>query len=117
MRGIWIDKSAMGLSGLCLVHCLAGAVLLSAASGLGGFLSHDIHAVGLMVAMPLALVGLWRGTMRHRRWYVPVLGLAGITLMAAALLQGHGQMREIVMTLAGVSLLAAAHLFNLRLQA
>jgi hypothetical protein len=114
MRGTWIDKSAVSLSGLCLVHCLAGSLLLILASSAGGLFNHWIHAVGLMIAMPLAAVGLWRGWKRHGRGGVLAVGGLGLALMAAGLFVGHGNMIEVVFTVAGVTLLGSAHLFNLR---
>lgn len=117
MHDSWIDRSAVSLSGLCLVHCLIGSLLLVAVSGVGGFWSHNVHAIGLVIAMPLAGVALYRGAREHGRWLVAGLGLAGVTLMAAALFQGHGNPSEVVMTVCGVSLLASAHLLNLRWKA
>jgi len=114
-RGGWIDRSAMGLSGLCLVHCLAGSLLLAVLSATGGLMwSHEVHMVGLLVAMPLAAVGLWRGVRRHGRWLVAALGGMGLGFMAGALFAAHGATSEIFYTVLGVSLLGAAHLLNLR---
>lgn len=109
----WLDRSALTLSGLCLVHCLAGSVLLAAASVGGGFFSHRVHAVGLALALPLAVFALWRGAQQHGRRAVLVLGGCGVGLMAASLAVGHGS-SETVLSVVGVSLLAAGHLFNLR---
>ena len=117
MRDSWIDRSAVSLSGLCLVHCLIGSLLLVAVSGVGGFWSHNIHAIGLLIAMPLAGIALYRGVREHGRWLVVGLGLAGVSLLAVALFQGHGDLSEVLMTVCGVSLLAAAHLLNLRWKA
>ncbi len=117
MPDSWMDRSAISLSGLCLVHCLVGSLLLVAMSGVGGFWSHNVHAIGLLIAVPLAGVALYRGVRAHGRWVVGVLGLAGVALMAAALLQGHGDPSEVVMTVCGVTLLASAHLLNLRWKA
>lgn len=117
MRDSWIDRSAVSLSGLCLVHCLLGSVLIAALSGASGFWSHNVHAVGLTIAMPLAVVALWRGVQQHGRWVVAVLGFAGVALMAGALFAVHGNPAEVLMTVCGVTLLASAHLLNLRWKA
>ena len=54
-----LDRFAMSLSGLCLVHCLGTAVLLAFLSAAGGFLGAPvIHEVGLTLAMLLAAVAL-----------------------------------------------------------
>jgi hypothetical protein len=109
-----LDKSALTLSGLCLVHCIAGSLLLTVFAISGDFLGHDVHAVGLVLAMPLAAVALWRGVRRHGRMGVALLGLLGIALMALSLLVSHGETAEVVVSVVGVTLLAAAHLWNLR---
>lgn len=114
-RDSWIDRSALGLSGLCLVHCLAGSLLLAALSITGGFMwSHEVHMIGLVVAIPLAAFGLWRGVQRHGRWLAAALGGLGLGLMTGALFAAHGAASEIFYTVLGVSLLGIAHLLNLR---
>ena len=114
----WLDRSAMTLSGLCLVHCLGGTLLLAVLSTTGGLLfSHQVHAIGLMLALPLAAVALGRGVRSHGRWLVAALGIAGLSAMAGALFEPHGQQGEIVLSVVGVALLGAAHFHNLRAQA
>jgi hypothetical protein len=110
----FLDKSAMTLSGLCLVHCLAGTLVLTMFAASSEFLSHNVHVVGLALALPLAAVALWRGVAVHGRIGVAVLGAAGIGLMAASLFIPHGGSGEVLLSVVGVSLLAAAHLWNLR---
>lgn len=113
--GAWIDRSAMSLSGLCFLHCLLGSVVVAAISTTGSlWLSHNIHAIGLTLAMPLAVVGLWRGIRQHGRWLVAAVGGLGLGFMTGALLAAHGQEAEIFFTMVGVVLLGLAHLFNLR---
>ena len=51
--------------------------------------------------------------LRHGRLGPLVIGACGITLMAAALTVDHGP-REALLTIAGVGLVAAAHIRNLR---
>lgn len=109
-----LDRAAIALSGICLVHCLAGALLLASLSVAGGWLSHDVHAIGLAFALPLAAVALWRGMRLHGRWAIALLGAAGIGLMAGSLLAGHAQRYELMLSIAGVSVLAIAHLWNMR---
>ncbi len=108
-----LDKSAMTLSGLCLLHCLAGSFLLTVFAASGGFFSHNVHAVGLALALPLAAVALWRGVALHGRARVAMLGFAGIALMAISLFAGHNG-NETLLSVAGVSLLGLAHIWNLR---
>lgn len=110
----FLDKSAMTLSGLCLVHCLAGSLLLTLFAASSGWLGHDVHFIGLMLALPLAAFALWRGVQVHGRIGVAVLGALGIGLMATSVFAGHGGATEIALSVAGVTLLGLAHLWNLR---
>ncbi len=109
-----LDKSAMTLSGLCLVHCLAGALLLTVFAASSEWLSHNVHLVGLAIALPLAVVALWRGVAAHGRIGVAVLGATGIGMMTASLFIAHGGRGEVLLSVVGVALLGAAHYWNLR---
>ena len=108
-----LDKSAMTLSGLCLVHCLAGSLLLTVFAVGSGWLGHNVHLIGLTVALPLAAFALWRGVALHHKFGVAVLGATGITLMAASLFVEHGDPGEILLSVIGVTMLGLAHWWNL----
>lgn len=110
----WLDRTAVSLSGLCLVHCLIGTLVLSAAAVTGGLWSHDVHAIGFALAVPLAAVALSRGVLRHRRFEVAGLGAAGLGLMLGSLTAAHGSPSELAVSMAGVALLGLAHYLNLR---
>ena len=61
-----LDRMAIALSGLCMVHCLATAVLLGLLASAGGFLgSPVIHEVGLTLAMFLGAIALGKGIYAH----------------------------------------------------
>jgi hypothetical protein len=109
-----LDRIAIGLSGLCLLHCMAGFVLLSLFALTGDWLDHRIHVVGLVFALPLAAVALWRGWRRHHQLGIGLMGIAGLVVMAASLLVSHGHMAEMLVSMAGVMLLALAHWQNLK---
>jgi hypothetical protein len=109
-----LDRFAIGLSGLCLVHCMAGFVLLSLFALGGDLLDHRVHVVGLALAMPLAAVVLWRGWRRHGRASIGMFGAAGLVIMATSLVVDHGHVAEMLVSMVGVSLLAVAHWRNLR---
>ena len=107
-----IDRVAMTLSGLCVVHCLATALLLGTLSTLGGLLGSSIvHEVGLALAVGLGVIALGNGIMRHGRFLPPAIGGLGIGAMTAALTLPHGP-SELVATMLGVALLAAGHYLN-----
>jgi uncharacterized membrane protein YoaK (UPF0700 family) len=108
------DRVGMILSGLCLVHCVAGLVIV-AGLGLGGgfLLDPAIHRVGLLLAVLVAGAAIGLGALRHRRRSPLVIAAAGLLFMTAALVVDHG-FEEAVLTVIGVSLVAVGHLLNLR---
>jgi MerC mercury resistance protein len=109
-----LDGVGILLSGLCAVHCLLGIVLVSVL-GLGGeaFLSPAIHRTGLALAVLVGIVTLGLGVLRHRKLAPLAIGRCGIALMSAGLAVEHGA-AEAALTIAGVVLVAAAHIWNLR---
>jgi MerC mercury resistance protein len=107
-----IDRAAIALSGLCLVHCLATALILGTLSSLGGFLGSPlIHETGLAIAIVLGGVALGRGVLEHQRFLPPSIGAMGLGMMAGALSLPHGS-GEVTATVAGVGLLALGHVLN-----
>ncbi len=109
-----LDGLGMMLSGLCAAHCLLGLLLVSLL-GLGGgaLLAPEIHEIGLALAVGIGVLTLGLGALRHGRTGPLLIGAAGIALMASALAVGHGS-AEAVLTIAGVALVALAHIRNLR---
>lgn len=110
----WIDRSAAGLSGLCVLHCALGGLALAALAPFSDLLAHRTHAIGFLIALPLAVIALWRGRRAHGRSTPLCLGAIGLTLMALALAATHGHAAEFAATATGAALLAVAHLANLR---
>src|SRR6188472_2922102 len=89
-----IDRLAIGLSGLCLVHCIGTAVLVMMLASAGGLLVDPrIHEIGLV--LPVAIGSLGLGT------------------MAGSLTFPHGP-EEIVISVLGVLILALGHDLNRR---
>ncbi|HYI64003.1 MAG TPA: MerC domain-containing protein [Allosphingosinicella sp.] len=109
-----IDRAAIGLSGLCLVHCIATAVLVMMLASAGGLLVDPrIHEVGLMLAMLLGAIGLGRGAMIHGFMLPVAIGGLGLGTMAGSLTLGHG-LEEVFYSVFGVLVLALGHDLNRR---
>lgn len=107
-----LDRIAMSLSGLCLVHCVATAVLLGLLASAGGFLgSPIIHEVGLTLAMIIGSFALGRGILEHGFIMPSAVGALGIGVMAGALSLPHGG-NEPIYTVVGVMILALGHRLN-----
>ncbi|WP_439646566.1 MerC domain-containing protein [Sphingomonas soli] len=107
------DRIAIGVSGLCLVHCLTTTILLTVISSAGGLLSPVIHEVGLTLAIAFGVIALGRGIFAHGYMMPAVVGAFGLGIMAGALSLPHGEF-EIFWTLVGVSLVALGHDLNRR---
>ncbi len=109
-----IDRLAIGLSGLCLVHCVASAVLLTLLASVGGLLLDPIfHEAGLTMAIALGVVGLGRGIREHGFMLPASIGSLGLGMMAGALTLDHST-GEAIYSVAGVLVLALGHDLNRR---
>lgn len=107
------DRWAIGLSSLCLAHCVASTVLLALASAAGSFLHPAIHEIGLVLAILLGTVALGRGILKHGYMMPSAVGAFGLGMMGGALSLPHGG-QEIVWTVIGVAILALGHDLNRR---
>ena len=107
-----LDRFAMALSGLCLVHCLATAVFLAVLSSIGGLLGAPIvHEVGLTLAMVLGAIALGRGVLEHGFMMPIAVGALGLGVMAGALTLPHDG-SEALYTMVGVGIVALGHRLN-----
>ena len=107
-----LDRIAIGLSGLCLVHCVATAVLLGLLSAASGILGTPlIHEVGLSLAMAIGAYALGRGILEHGFMMPSAVGALGLGVMAGALTLPHDG-TEAAYTVAGVMILALGHQLN-----
>jgi hypothetical protein len=112
--GTLLDRLAMGLSGLCLVHCLATSVLVAMLASAGSLLGAPIvHEVGITIAIALGAVALGRGIWTHGFMMPSAVGGLGLGVMAGALSLPHGPV-ETVYTMIGVAILALGHDLNRR---
>jgi hypothetical protein len=107
-----LDRIAMGISGLCLVHCLGTAVLLGLISAAGNSLGAPwIHEVGLSLAMILGAIALGKGVVEHGLMMPSAVGGLGLGVMAGALTLPHDG-TEALSTVVGVLILALGHRLN-----
>ncbi|MEP7006979.1 MAG: MerC domain-containing protein [Sphingomonas bacterium] len=116
---LWIeqrfDRFAIGLSGLCVVHCVASSILFALAASAGGLLLNPLfHEVGLTIAIGLGIVALGRGVLVHGYMMPMVVGSFGLGIMAGAMSLPHEGGSETLWTLLGVAILALGHDLNRR---
>ena len=109
-----LDRVGVLISGLCMVHCLAGLFLIGVL-GLGGgeLLNPAIHRVGLVLAVLVGALTIGLGAIRHGHRLPLMIGTMGLVLMASAVAVGHGT-AEAVLTITGVLMVATAHVINMR---
>lgn len=110
-----LDRLAIGLSGLCLVHCIASVALISLLASAGGLLLHPaVHEVGLCLAIAVGTFALAKGAIEHGYTLPAAVGGLGLGVMAGALSIPHGGGGETVYTMVGVGILALGHDLNRR---
>jgi len=108
-----MDSLAIGLSALCIVHCLAVPILIVALPGVltGSAHSDMTHFVIFAVAVPLSAVALSFGYRLHRR--LRYIGLAALGICGLGMgLMLHGLIYEVYATITGALILALAHMGN-----
>lgn len=112
-----LDRIAVALSGLCVLHCVLSIVVVAALSGAGAFFTDPIiHRAGLLGAILLAVAALGQGYSSHRSLWPMAVGGLGLAFMIAGLFAPHG-LAEVGVTVTGVTVLAIAHLMNRRSRA
>ena len=114
LPSVHLDRIAIGVSGLCLVHCIATSVALALMSAAGGLLiDHVVHEVGLVIAIGLGIFALGRGVLQHGYMLPAAVGAFGLGMMAGALALPHDG-SETLWTVLGVGVLAFGHDLNYR---
>jgi hypothetical protein len=108
-----LDRAAILLSSLCVVHCIATVALAATVATAGAALANPAwHETGFALAMLIGALALGRGFRLHRDLRPLLVGAGGLALMALGLTMPHGA-AEIGCTVAGVLALALAHRWNM----
>jgi len=116
----WIDSLGSGAALVCAIHCavLPFALAVLPALGLGILASSGFEYGYVAFASVLALASLWQGYRRHRVYRALAFLVPGlIAVWAGVLLPSlHENViaHAVTMTFGG-TLIAVAHLINLRL--
>lgn len=111
-----LDLSAVGLSILCLIHCLALPALSLLLPVLGGLARAEwIHVAFVLVAAPVAVLAFVDlKTRRPRSWPLLLVAVGGLMLMLAGAAELPSPSYERPLTVVGGLLLAIAHIGNLQ---
>jgi hypothetical protein len=116
VRARVFDRLGIGLASLCLVHCLALPLIVSALPMLATalHLPEQFHVAMVLLAVPLSGVALVRGYAMHRRVLPALAGGAALALLVAAVAFAPDKGWETGLTVVASLMLAGAHLWNLR---
>lgn len=108
----WLDFASVGLSGLCVVHCLA-LPLIAAALPLAGALADApwVHPVLVLIAAPLSFWAI-HSSRAWRKFAVVALVVTGLILLALAAFVPELAGLDAVLSVIGALSIAAAHLVN-----
>ena len=113
---------AVGIAGsaICLLHCLAGPILLLLAPLLPSITFDDrlFHQSMLFVVVPVSGVALFVGCKSHRDLATLVFGVSGLFTLLLAATALHGPLSPVgekLLTVIASLLLSVAHLRNFSL--
>jgi hypothetical protein len=114
------DKTAISLSFICTLHCLAVPFVVALLPTLAAVNLEDeaFHLWMVIAVIPTSLLALSMGCKKHRDYRVLLLGIAGLSLLIFAASFGHdllGESGETATTVLGTIMIASGHLLNHRL--
>lgn len=112
-----LDRIAISLSSLCLLHCMATPVilLLLPAASLSLAIPESFHIWMLLLAIPVSILALRAGHKHHRLILPSCAAVTGLCLLGMGAFVIPTEMLELIVTVAGAVCLAAAHFWNARL--
>jgi hypothetical protein len=111
----WLDGAAVGLSALCLIHCLALPLLVAGLPFLAQFAEGHLHAQMLVVVLPLSFIALGLGYRHHRNLKIVAAGAVGMLILTIGATVAHdnlGLAADRLFTIVGALVLATAHFYN-----
>jgi hypothetical protein len=111
----WLDGAAVGLSALCLIHCLALPLLVAGLPFLAQFSEGHLHAQMLIVVLPLSSIALALGFRHHHSRLIASTGIVGMVILTIGATIAHEQLGIIAdraFTIVGALVLATAHFYN-----
>jgi hypothetical protein len=107
----WLDLASLGLSALCVVHCLALPFLVVLLPALTPFTGSWVHAALVLTAAPISLWAI-RASHVWRKWQISVPIIAGLILLATAAFIPALSNVEVAMSVIGALLIGTGHIYN-----
>ncbi len=111
-----IDKCGIFFGSLCFLHCaiIPALVLLIPYSSASQWTPEWLHSPLALTAALFCMGAMMLGKRCHRRWYLLVIGLAGVVMLMFSLAEGlMGAFAEYLASI-GALTTATAHLLNMR---
>lgn len=111
----WLDGTAVGLSALCLIHCLALPLMVAGLPFLAQFSEGHLHAQMLVIVLPLSTIALGLGFRHHRNVQIVLAGIFGMAVLTIGATVAHSQLglaADRTFTIIGALVLAGAHYYN-----
>lgn len=112
---VTLDRVAIALSALCLLHCLALPLALIALPLVAQFAESHWHTPMLLIAVPVSTSAIVIGYRRHGNLALLGTGALALTLLILAATVAHAYLGETVdrtLTVAASLLLAWVHWQN-----
>lgn len=115
-----LDKSAIGLSMFCVLHCIALPFVVIMVPQLTAFwfAGEDFHRTLIYLVLPTSILGIGLGCRRHGSYRIISWALTGLLTLIFAAVYGHdlfGETTEKLLTLMGGVCVMKAHVLNFRL--
>lgn len=115
-----LDKTAIGLSMFCAIHCLLlpTMIVLSPVLAATSFGNEAFHQWLLLAVLPISAVALTLGCRKHHNFSILRWGVPGLVIIAVTALWGHellGETGEKVASIIGALLIVVGHWLNHRL--
>jgi hypothetical protein len=108
----WLDLASMGLSALCVAHCLLLPFLVAALPMFGAFAQNDwVHGALVLMAVPTSILAV----QQSKSWLKTEVTLpmgGGLFLLAIAAFVPALHDHETALSIFGALLVAAAHAIN-----
>lgn len=114
-KSVVLDRWAIVLSGICLLHCLVVPFAVVLGPVLAQWLLDTetrVHWFLLALAIPISFWALGRGYLNHRSSLTLTLGGMGLILMFLGVSHLAGDELEVPLTVIGVSGVMIAHIRN-----
>ena len=112
-----LEGICLGLSGICILHCIAIPLIAFTFPTSGGLLiasENVFHWILLCLAIPISGFAFWYSSQRHQATGTLILGSIGLLIMFVGASHLFGHEYEIALTVTGVIAVSIAHMKNLR---